>query len=166
MCCSEVASFCKSSIGTSNYLAGTRCKGMCGSYPRSIKRTQTEQKLEPKLECRNRLEDRGKEMWKYTGMINSRSRCLHLHVSDQFLVCKVVWGFWGLFVLFFFPALVPTCCGTRGGSEQPFVTGKMYKFKHVLQSLQSSLGLAKPSAVEMSKALVLWSSYRETWQRD
>lgn len=39
--------------------------------------------------------------------------------------------------------------------EQPFVTGKMYKFKQVLQSLQSSLGLAKPSVVEMSKALIL-----------
>jgi len=61
---------------------------------------------------------------------------------------------WDVF-LAYFPALVPMCCGTRGGAEQPFVTGKIYKFKHVLQSLQSSLGLAKPSVVEMSKALVL-----------
>lgn len=65
-------------------------------------------------------------------------------------------GFFGLgFFLAYFPALVPMCCGAGGGAEQPVVTGIMYKFKHVLQSLRSILGLAKPSVVEMSKALVL-----------
>lgn len=124
-----------------------------------------EQKLE--LEYRNSLEEKqeGRGNVGIHKMINPcLCVCIHMYpVSSWDTVdFQVSVGFFGFFFSYF-PCAKVLWDWWR---DLPTLYDWKNKFKRVLQSLQRSLGLSKPSVVEMSKVPVLWSSSRKMWCRD